>query len=371
MSKSTLRVATVIRGELLRDLVAQGRIVTANSPTLFSGEQGFVILNVKPGDEVIKGQILAEIISPELNEALEQQSSLLNRMKIEYERQKIQSKRRIIELIQLEELANVELKAKDRENRRSLSAYQVNLISEFDFEQAKDNLERASLGYKQAKQNNTLENETLAFDLETLALQVQGQQLLIDGLQRRIQQLTIRSPVEGMVGNVQVTPRQAVSVNQALITVVDLTAFEIEASVAEGYADELVINMAAEIRLDGEYYHGELMAISPEVLSGQVVVRLRFTEGTPENLRQNQRLTAKIILERKEDILLVERGALLDNFDGYVYKLNEDKALKTKVNIGSRSLRQVEILEGLNKGDTVIISPLDVATSVQEILVTD
>lgn len=371
IKRDSLRIAKVRREDFIREVVSQGRIVAANSPTLFSAEQGFVNLQVKAGDSVSKDQVIATVISPELDELLAREKANHERLEIELRRQKIQSKRRKLELQQSEDLAKVNLVAMDREKRRADKAFELQLISNLDYEKARDDLDRAKLEYEQAIQNNNLEQESLNFDDDTLALQIKSQQVLVEGLQRRVDALSIRSPVEGMVGNVQVLQRQAVMPNQALITVVDLTAFEVEASISEGYADELAPLMLANVLLNNTLYPAELTAISPEVVSGQVITRLRFTETMPEGLRQNQRLTARIQLESKSNVLVVDRGSFVDGFDGSVFKANGNEAERVEVVLGSRSVSQVEIVDGLNENDMIIVSALNVKKHSQKLLITE
>lgn len=371
MPENSLRLSKVRRGELTREIISQGRIVAANSPTLFSPEQGFIDLKVKAGDTVNRGQILAVTLSPDLNELLAQEKSNLARMQVELERQKIQAKRRKLELQQAEDLARVNLKAMDREKRRADEAIEIDLISRLDYEKSRDELDRAELEYAQAIQNNRLEQESLDFDGRTLTLQAESQQLLVDGLQRRVNGLTVISPVDGMVGNIQVEQRQAVAANQPLITVVDLTAFEVEATVSEGYADDLAPLMDAEISLNGKTYAGQLTAISPEVVNGQVITRIRFSNSVPENLRQNQRLTARILLENKNNVLMVDRGSFVDNFDGTIFKREGNRAIRVPVVLGSTSLRHVEILDGLNTDDVVIVSAVPAGKATRELLITN
>lgn len=371
MERSAIRVATVERGTLVREVVSQGRIVAANSPTLFSPEQGYIDLVVKAGDTVGRDQILATIVSPDLNELLARETANLTRIEADLGRQKIESKRRKLELEQIIAMAQVSEKAMMREKLRADEAMSKKLIRQLDFEKAEDDLERAKLELAQAKQNGELANESLGFDVESLGLQLKSQQLLVDALQRRVHELTIRSPVAGMVGNVQVINRQAVAANQALITVVDLSAFEVEAVVPEGFADDIAPLMAADITLGGSSYPGVVTAISPEVVNGGVSARIRFAEVLPENLRQSQRLTAKIFLENKPNALIVNRGSFFDGFRGHVYKLQNNKALRVPVVLGGSSLKHIEIMDGLQEGDNIIISSLTTSATDEQILITN
>jgi HlyD family secretion protein len=371
LERSAIRVATVERGTLVREVVSQGRIVAANSPTLFSPEQGYIDMEVKAGDTVGRDQVLATIVSPDLNELLARETANLTRIDADLGRQKIESKRRKLELEQIIAMAQVSEKAMGREKLRADEAFSKKLIRQLDYEKAEDDLERAKLELTQAKQNGELANESLGFDVESLTLQLKSQQLLVDALQRRVHELTIKSPVSGMVGNVQVVNRQAVAANQALITVVDLSAFEVEATVPEGFADDIAPLMEAEITLGGSTYPGIVTAISPEVVNGGVSARIRFADVLPENLRQSQRLTAKIILENKPNALIVNRGSFFDGFRGHVYKLQNNKALRVPVVLGGSSLKHIEIMDGLQEGDSIIISSLTTSATDEQILITD
>ena len=93
ISAERIRTAVVARGDLVRDLNVQGRVVAAVSPTLYSPATGTVTLRVQPGSAVGVGQVLAIIDSPEVRAEFLQEQSTLDRLSAEFEREKIQSKR--------------------------------------------------------------------------------------------------------------------------------------------------------------------------------------------------------------------------------------------------------------------------------------
>ncbi|KUJ83385.1 efflux transporter periplasmic adaptor subunit [Microbulbifer flavimaris] len=373
VSLSQVNIAQVERGDLIRDLVVQGRVVAANSPTLFSPAQGIVKFAVKAGDTVQAGQLLAEVDSPELDSELAQQRALLTKLDVELQRQKIQAKRQQLENRQRADLAKVTLIAAQRERKRAELSMEKQIISQLDFEKASDDLARAQLEYDQAEQNAALEQEALAFETQTLELQLSQQKLQVEELERKVKELRITSPVDGTVGSLAVTQRSAVARNAPLITVVDLSSFELEAAVPENYADDLGLAMAVEINLGGRKLPGEITAISPEVIDNQVQARVRFTDQQPENLRQNLRLTARILLENRSDVILVRRGGFLDQSGGrYAWKLNgEGEAVRVPIQIGALGLNQVEIVSGLQEGDQIIISADEVLERAQLVALKD
>ena len=369
LNRNELRFAQVERGDLIREVSAQGRVIAANSPTLFAQESGTIDLLVKAGDTVAQKQIIARIVSPDLEEQLTQQLANLKRLETQLDGTHIQSKRQTLELRQHESMAQVNLTAMGREKRRADAAYKLHVISTFDYEEAIDNLARAKLEYEQAKQNNSLVQESLEFTGRALQLEIDSQQSVVDALKRRVSALGIRSPVDGMIGSLQVETRQAVTTNQALITVVDLQAFELEARVSEGYADDLVVGLPVRIQIGAEIHNAELTAISPEVTNSEVITRIKFIGAQPVNLRQNQRLSARILLENSSNTLKVSTGSYFDNFRGEVFKIDNDKAERVPVTLGKRNLREVEILDGLSEGDTIIISTFNYTNDDQNLFI--
>ena len=158
-----------------------------------------------------------------------------------------------------------------------------------------------------------------------------------------------------------------------VMAVVDLSRFEIDAQVPESYADDLGIGMAAEIIVGNDRYSGQLVAVSPEIVNNQVASRIRFSDGMPKNIRQNQRLTTRILIEERPDVLTLQRGQFLETGGGTVaYVLNgHGQAIRKRMSIGARSLSAVEIESGLNEGDQVVISSIDQFRGADSVLITD
>ena len=67
VDRSRVSIATVERGNFIRDISADGQVVAAVSPTLYANALGTVTLKVHAGDTVSKGQVLAVVDSPDLD----------------------------------------------------------------------------------------------------------------------------------------------------------------------------------------------------------------------------------------------------------------------------------------------------------------
>ena len=355
ISRSKVQIAKVHVKALIRDIAASGKIVAANAPQIYSPERGFIDLKVKAGDTVKQGNTLALLQSPELTNELKQQESVLKRLQGEQQRQHLQARRQTLTLNKTLDMAQVELNAAERENRRAQLSIQKHLISQIDLEKAVDDLSRAKLSYKHAQQEVLLAKDTLAFELQAAKSDVTRQQLIVDDLIRKVSNLSIKASVTGIVGNLLVQQKAAVTQSQPLMTLVDLSNFEAELQVPESYANELGLGMEVELKLGNETVMGNLSAISPEVNNREVTARVRF-KGVTNNIRQNQRLTARILLDNREGVMQVKRGAFMQQGGIIAYKVDGNIAKRIPITIGATSINAVELLSGLKENDEIIIS---------------
>ena len=131
--------------------------------------------------------------------------------------------------------------------------------------------------------------------------------------------------------------------------------------------------MQAEILVGGNSYEGQIVAVSPEIVDNQVASRIRFASNGPSNLRQNQRLTTRILLAEFTDVLFVQRGQFLDSGSGRIaYVVDEDRvATRRQIETGARSLSAVQVVSGLEPGDAIVISNLDPFRGADTVLLTN
>jgi HlyD family secretion protein len=353
---TTLRYAVVTRGELLRDITVQGRVVAALHPTLFSTGQGIVTLRTKAGQQVRKGDILATIDSTELQSASEQARAQLLSIQAELDRQKIVSRQSALRARQQVDLLGLRLQAAKRELVRNERTFTEGLSNKADLEAAQDAVRIAEMELAQASRELELSKETTSFEVQTRAQQVVSQQSRASDLAKRVDELTIRAPFDGMVASVAVQDRDAVAPNQAILTVVNLDVLELEVALPEEYAGETAIGTPATIAFNGREYQGRVMAVSPEVIANQVAATVAFVEK-PVGLKQNQRLSTRLVFESKKDVLKVARGAFVDAGGGRsAWVVDGEVAKRRNVALGASSSSEVEVVQGLEAGERIIVS---------------
>ncbi|GAB3031361.1 MULTISPECIES: HlyD family efflux transporter periplasmic adaptor subunit [Oleiagrimonas] len=372
VSASRLSFATVQRGAFVNDIAADGRVVAAVRPTLYANSPGMVALKVHAGDTVKRGQVLATIDSPELKNKLAQEKSNLDAMEVDYERAKIDARKQRGQLEQNVETARIDVQSADRDFKRYQEAFKNGAFTRSDVDHAKDSLEKAQIKLKHAQSDLSLNRDSLGFDVKAKKLAHDRQALLVQDLERRVGELNVRSPVNGQIGQLFVAPRATVAKDAKLLSVIDLSALEVEVKVPESFARDLGVGMPARISGNGNAWNGQVSAISPEVVNGEVAARVRFEGAKPEHLRQNQRLSVRIVLDKRDNVLTVARGSFVDESGGrYAYVVHDGIAVKTPIRVGASSIDKVEILQGLKVGDKVVISGTDNFNGAARVAISD
>jgi len=369
---SRVRIATVTRGKLVRDLVADGRVVAARSPTLYAIAAGTVDLAVQPGDAVVKDQVLATIASPELESRLAQEQATLAGLEAEVGKAGLEVERGSSGAHKEIDQAEIDLTAAKRELERDQQVYDQGALPELELRRAEDAVKKAEIALAHAKEDARLTGKGLSFDLGTKKQALDRQRSVVAELQRQVGALVIKSPVDGQVGQVLVAQRAAVAANAPIVSVIDLSAFELEIKVPDSFARDLAIGMGAEIRTGASTVAGKIRSVAPEVVDGHVASRIEFVGARPAGLRQNQRLTARILIEERNDVVQVERGPFLETGGGNVaYVVEDGVAERRAIRTGAISLDAVEILSGAKPGDRIVVSGSDTFANAERVRISE
>jgi HlyD family secretion protein len=359
VSGSRLRIATVTHGTLVRDASVNGKVVAAISPTLYSTAVGTVTLKVSAGDTVKKGAVLAEVESPDITDQFKREQSNYEQLEAEVARQQILAKKQRLLARRDADQAEIERAGAELTLQRIDKAGGLGVIPKNDYMKAQDALRSAEIRSKHAAAAAELEIDDVALELKTKQSQLQRQRLALEYAKRRVDELKVRAPVDGFIGSLSVANRSVVPANTALMTLVDLSVLEVELEIPETYVADLGLGMAVEIVIGDTKAIGKLSALSPEVVKNQVLARARFNTQ-PAGLRQSQRVSARLLIEEKPNVMMIARGPFVENEGGrFAYVVENGIAERRPIRLGATSVSSVEILEGLKDGDKVVIAGSD------------
>lgn len=370
VSATRLVFADVEQGTFVRDIAAEGKVVAAVSPTLYAPSAGAVTLKVRAGDSVKPGQVLATVESPELQARLAQELSNADATRADALRAEVDARQQRAVMQSTFENARIDKTTAENDLARQQKAFEAGAVAGMQVERARDTLAKASIALAQSSAGLTLKDDSLKLDVRAKQLAHARQQLQVQELQRQVADLAVRSPVDGQVGQLFVAERATVAKDAQLLSVIDLSALEVQMQVAESFARDLTHGMPGEISGNGKTWAARISTISPEVVNNEVAARLRFDGATPEQLRQNQRLSVRVLLDQRDQVLTVRRGSFVDESGGaYAYVLRDGLAVKTAIRTGARSIAKVEILSGLQPGERIVISGAEAFQGAAQVVV--
>lgn len=357
---SRVRIAEVTRGDMVRDIAADGRVIAANSPVLYAISAGTVTLKVVAGDVVKQGQELAVIDSPELRSKLAQEQATLAGLEAEAGRATLDATLARATAQKDTDQAVIERQASVRDLERYKRGFDGGAVPQVEVAKAEDAVKKSEIQLQHARKDATLKAQGADLDARNKRLLADRQRAVVTEVERQVDALTLRAPFDGQVGQIQATQHTNVAANAPILGVVDLSRFEIEIKVPESFARELSLGIPAQLTSgNGQPFPGEISAVSPEVVAGEVTARIRFADKQPQGLRQSQRMQARVVLDTRRNALKVERGPFVEQGSGFAYVMEGGTAVRRPVKLGVSSLGEVEILSGLQPGDRVVVSGSD------------
>lgn len=357
--RQQVQTAKVERGDFIRDLQVQGKVVAANAPTMVSQQEGLVRFVKQPGEAVTLGDLLAVVDSPTLENEVKQQQALFLSMESEHERAKLTAREQELDMQQLQNTAQVNLQAAKRELARAEMSIKLGVIRQLDLDIANDKLLQAELEFQHAKAKVQLAKDQLKFEQQSGEQAVERQKLVVAELTRKLDALQIKAPATGQVGNWLAPQQSQVQAGQGLLTVIDLSQFEAELQIPESYTSELTPGLAVDVSINGQQLRGTLSTVAAEVKDAIVTARVRFSAQDAKALRQNQRVSARIVFDERKNVLKVARGDFVASGGGRsAYKMQGDIAVRVPIEIGALSVQWVELVTGANVDDELVISNL-------------
>lgn len=181
-------------------------------------------------------------------------------------------------------------------------------------------------------------------------------------LQRNMDNMTIKSPVDGKLSSFLVEIGQTKTAGEQLGQIDMMDGIKLRANIDERYISRVFSGQEAECEISGKTYSLEISKIYTNVTNGSFQVDLLFKAEEPEGVKRGQTIQLKVKFSGATDALIVRRGGFFQETGGnwiYVLDNDESSAVKRPIKIGRQNTTHYELLEGLEEGDKVIISSYD------------
>jgi HlyD family secretion protein len=353
-------VGQVKRGQMSREVRGVGLLAPADIRWVVSESNGRVErLLIKPGARVTKESVIAHIANPQLNRQLQQAKWDLDAaranmlaVKAQMEEQKLEQQLLVTEAKMVLESANMLQKAQ-------FPLAQKSIISDIDFETTKLKTQQSEVLLKFRKQTQQRRLDVIDARLTAENAVMQKYQNIVHHVEAQVTELVIKAGINGVLQALSVQVGQQVEVGSTIAHVADPDSLLAELQVQQVQAKDIALDLLVAIDTRNGVVQGSVSRIDPRVFQGNVQVDVQIIGPLPQGARPDLSVTGVITIESIADTLFVERptGSSPDSESKlYVVDTQQQIASQKWVKLGRASVNQVEVLSGLQEGDSVLIS---------------
>lgn len=359
----SLTINEVTRGEFNDYIRVSGQVQPMTTVQISPQEGGVVekiIIeegsHVRAGDEILRlsnDNLDLQILNSEAE--LAEKENILRNTLISMEQQKLSLRQ---DQLQLQSDVN-RLRRKYLQNK---SLYEEKLIAREDYLTSKEDYELAAGKLQLVKDRAKQDSLYRAVEIDQMQESLDNMRKNMLMIRRRKDNLTIKAPIDGELGLLDVVLGQSVSAGTKIGQINNLDSYKIEAQIDEHYIDRVTSGLSATFQRQNDSYDAVIRKVYPEVRDGKFKADFKFGGEVPDNIRTGQTYYLNLQLGQPETAVLVPRGTFYQKTGGkWIFVVSPDggKAVRREIRIGRQNPQFYEVLEGLEAGEKVITSGYD------------
>jgi HlyD family secretion protein len=360
IEKDKITISEVKMGQF-KEYIPQTGIVEPSRTVYLDAIEGGNIRNIvrESGAMLKKGDVILELTNLNRELSVLQQEASFNESINRARETKLNIMRNDLDQRQQLALIDNQLQILEPQYRRQKQLFEKKLIAKQDFERTeadyKYNLERKRITYE-VYRNDSIDRIR---QLKAVTKSEQQMTLSLDGVSKILDNLLIKSPIDGQLSTPHWEIGQAVSTAQRLGQVDIVGSFKVRVPIDELYLPKISAGLPATTDFAGKTYQLSITYIYPNITNGRFEVDMNFVGETPQGIRRGQSLRMRVELgQPSQELLLPIGGFYKDTGGNWVFIMDgEGKAVKRDVKLGRKMGSEFfEVLEGLKPGDRVITS---------------
>ncbi len=362
VDSGTIWFDTVRQGSMLRQVRGPGTLVPEQMRQVSAVTSGRVERKLtQPGDTVQPGTILVEISNPDVElQALQAQQQLAAA-----EAQLVSTRSNLQTQILGQEATVATARADYSDARRqadnAVELAPKGLIAEQEVKRLQERAEQMDARLKSEVQRLEVFKSTIDEQLTVQQGQVARLREVVSFQQRLIQSMRVRAGAAGVLRDLPLEEGQWVLAGTRLATVVQPGRLKAELRIPETQARDVVIGQSALIDTRTDTIVGRVSRVDPASQGGTVTVDVALPGDLPRGARPDLSVDGTIEIERLDNVLYMGRPAYgQSNSVVGIFRADPDgnTARRVNVRLGRASVNQIEIVDGLKKGDVVVLSDM-------------
>jgi len=360
VERASVWLDTVKRGEMLREVRGPGTLVPREIRWITAETNAHVErIVVKPGAQVQPDTVILELSNPEVQEQLASAAAAVAATradnaakKMSFENQVLDQKANFAQVESDYESSRLEAEAKNELSRKGV-------IPMIQYRQIE-------LTATQRKVRVDIERERMIKFQQTVNSQIQADNARLGQLEttlalrkRQAEALALKAGIAGVLQQVPVQEGQQVTAGTNLARVARPDVLRAELRIPETQAKDILLGLPVRVDTRNGIVDGKVERIDPAVQNGTVQVDVDLTGELPPGARPDLSVEGTIQIERLANVLYVGRPAFgQPNSEVRLFRLNASDgiAARVPVKLGRSSVNLIEITQGLNVGDQVVLS---------------
>jgi HlyD family secretion protein len=362
VERSTVWMDTVKKGDLLRQVRGVGTLVPEEIrwiPAITQGRVEKIIF--RPGPTVKADTVLIVLSNPEAEQAAADVALQVKAAEADYQRLRAQ-----IESQRFDQQANVAtVQAQHRQDELEAEKDSIlakeGLGSDLNAKLSKARAEGSAVRQEMEQKRLALANELEKTQLQAQRAKIEQLQELLRLKRTQLDALQVRAGTDGVLQQISVEVGQQVSPGTNLARVADPHKLKAELKIPETQAKDIQIGQQAQVDTRNGIVRGHVKRIDPAVQSGTVTVDVALDETLPLGARPDLSVDGTVELEMLRNIIFVGRPAFgqeKNTITLFRLQKNSSEANRIQVKLGRSSVNNIEILDGLQPGDQVILSDM-------------
>jgi HlyD family secretion protein len=361
VDRATVWIDTVKKGPMLRQVRGSGTLVPEEIRWIPATTQGRVeSILLRPGAHVRPDTVILELSNPDLENSVKDaqlayqsaQAAYVNR-KAELESALLNQQSDVASIQAAYTKAELTLEAQEK-------LYTDQLVSEIQLKQSRSDAQELENRLKIARSRLEIQTKGMTSQIAPQEAEVDQKRAAYELRVRQLDDLKVKAGMSGVLQEVPVERGAQVAPGANLARVADPTNLKAELRIAETQTKDIRIGQLAEVDTRNGIVKGKVARIDPKSTGGTVGVDVILEGELPSGARPDLSVDGTIQLERLDNIIYVGRPSFgQENSTIGLFKLTGDgEAIRTNVKIGRTSVDKVEIVEGLQPGDQVILSDM-------------
>jgi HlyD family secretion protein len=352
----------VKRGPMLRQVRGLGTLVPEDIRWIPATTQGRVVkIILRPGTSVTANSVILELSNPQLEQELQDAQLKLESAEASLANLRVQVQNDLLSQRATAATAEADFSRAKMQSEMYDALAKDKLIPELQRRQSE--LDAQQLGVR-----NEIAKEQLASRSDSGRAQLAVQQSSVDQAsallqlkQRQRDELKVRAGIPGILQQVEVQEGQQVAPGANLVRIANPSRLKAEIKIAETQAKDIQIGQRAEVDTRNGIVQGRVIRIDPSVQNGTRTVDVSLEGDLPKGAVPDLSVDGNIELERLSDVLYMGRPAFgQEESVVTVFRVDPDggAANRVQVKLGRSSVNSIEVVSGLNVGDSVILSDM-------------